>query len=64
MNGKLFPKCPDCGYIMLPKPVREQDGCLIRPLFCLVCDEEKDILDVQIIERKPDDRFASAGGAK
>jgi hypothetical protein len=65
MNGKstkfkLFPYCPDCGYIMLPRPQREQDGCLIRPLYCAFCDEEKDILTVEIIERRPEDRFAMA----
>lgn len=55
MNGKEFPKCPDCGYPMLPRLIEERDGCLVRPLDCLVCGEEKDILTVVIIQPKPDD---------
>ena len=57
MNAKQFPHCSDCGYPLLPKPVEYRDGCLIRPLICLVCDCEKDVLDVQVIEVRPDDRF-------
>lgn len=60
MDVKHFPICPDCKYPMLPRPIRWQDGCFIRPLYCHFCGEEKDILTVEIIERRPEDRFALA----
>jgi hypothetical protein len=65
MNGKLklMPRCPDCKNPMLPKPVRFQDGCWIRPLHCAKCRCEKDILDVLIVELRADDRFARTAGA-
>lgn len=63
MKPKDFPRCADCGYPLLPKPIEERDGCLVRPLRCLVCDEEKDVWVIQVMRRRPDDRFASVGGA-
>lgn len=55
MNGKQFPICPDCGYVMLPKPTEERDGCLLKPLVCAFCECEKDVIIVQVILTKPDD---------
>lgn len=59
MNGKvkLCPKCQDCGFPLLPKPVRWCDGCWIRPLHCAKCRCEKGILDVVVVQFKPDDLF-------
>lgn len=59
-KSKEFPHCPDCGFPMLPKPTEYRDGCLVRPLVCLVCDCEKDILDIVIIQPKADDRPGTA----
>lgn len=76
MNGKRitikqYPHCVDCGYPLIPRPTEERDHCLVKPLVCLFCECEKDIVVLQVFERKPDDRFvptsvgiASAGGAK
>lgn len=75
MNGRLkvkkeFPHCIDCGYPLLPRPAELRDGCIVRPFRCLVCDEEKDVWVIEVLQHKPDDRFApgqypaqaSAGG--
>lgn len=68
MNGKNgkkeFPRCPDCDYPLQPQPTEYRDGCLVKALYCTVCEREKDILSIQVLEVKPDDLQASAGGAK
>lgn len=60
MNGKSikikqYPHCQDCGYPLLPKPSEYRDGCLVKPLVCAFCDEEKDTIVMQMFERRPDD---------
>lgn len=59
MNGKNskkeLPRCPDCDFLLQPQPTEYRDGCLIKALYCPVCECEKDILSVQVIERRPDD---------
>ncbi len=60
MISNRKPICPDCNLPMLPKPTRYQDGCWIRPLYCLWCREEKAIAEVVIVERRDDDLHGQA----
>ncbi len=66
MNGRLkvkkeFPHCADCGFPLLPKPAELRDDCIVRPFRCLVCDEEKDVWVIEVLQRKPDDLSRWAG---